>query len=102
MDEIIWFILGVAIICLALWLAGKITNVEIELKETLIIASAVSAIELIPVAGPILSIIALFLLLKHFTSVAIYPDLLLIFIVSKLFSWLMVLAISDIVIRLFT
>ncbi len=69
---------------IALFIAGKITFTEISLPEAIISVAISSLFMLIPYIGGFLSLIAFFFLLKYFTRYDIWPDLILLTVVSKL------------------
>ncbi len=94
MDIIVFFILDVVISGVFLWVAGKVTTVQIGYKEGLICIGASSALALIPTIGWILSILALFYLLKDFTGANVWPDLILLVLVTKLFSFIAIVALG--------
>ena len=85
---VIIFIIDAAVSGIILWLAAKVTNVDLFVKETIIAVSVASILALIPSVGWLLSLIALFYLLKKFSQASIWPDLILMVIVSRFFSFL--------------
>lgn len=75
-----------------LWLAAKITLVNLAFSEAAIAAGVAAVALLVPSVGWILSVIVLFLILKKFTRASIWPDILLMVIVSRLVSFVAFLA----------
>ena len=77
-----------------LWLSAKITSVDLALKETVIAAGAAAIVSLVPTVGWILSIVVLFALLKKFSQANIWPDLILMVIVSRLVAFAAIMAMG--------
>ncbi|EHR40044.1 hypothetical protein [Alishewanella jeotgali] len=94
MEIVLFFILDVVVSGFFLWIAGKVTTVQIGFKEGLICIGASSILALIPGVGWILSIIAFFYLLKDFTGANVWPDLILLVLVTKLFSFIAFVALG--------
>ena len=67
-----------------LYWAAKVVRVDLEFKETVIAAGSAAILALIPYVGWLLSIVALFYILYKF-SLASFPNLVLLVIVSRLF-----------------
>ncbi len=83
--DIVAFVIEVVVGGFFLWLAAYVTKVDLSFKEILICVFAASIVAFIPVVGWIASIILLFILLKKFSSADIWPDILLMVLVSRLF-----------------
>ncbi|WP_028876949.1 hypothetical protein [Teredinibacter turnerae] len=96
MEVLMYVALDALITGFIVFLAGKLTAVEIEFKEAVICVGLSSLLGLIPSVGWILSIIAFFYLLKKYTAADIWPDLILLVVVSKLISVVVLLAIGGI------
>ena len=94
MEIVLFFILDVVVSGFFLWIAGKVTTVQIGFKEGLICIGASSILALIPSVGWILSLIAFFYLLKDFTGANVWPDLILLVLVTKLFSFIAFVALG--------
>lgn len=94
MEELIYVALDVVIGGVILWLAAKITSVNLTFVETLVAAGAAAVAALVPTAGWILSIIVLFFLLKQFSRASIWPDIILMVIVSRLVSFVALMALG--------
>ncbi len=77
-----------------LWLAAKITSVDLVLRETVIAAGGAAVVSLIPVVGWALSLVVLFVLLKKFSEANIWPDIILMVIVSRLVSFVALIALG--------
>ncbi len=96
MEVLMYVALDAIITGFIVFLAGKLTAVEIDFKDAVICVGLSSIIGLIPSVGWILSIIAYFYLLKKYTSANVWPDLILLVIVSKLISVVALLALGGI------
>tara|TARA_R100000322_G_scaffold122605_1_gene79799 strand:+ start:3869 stop:4159 length:291 start_codon:yes stop_codon:yes gene_type:complete len=94
MDEMVYLMLDALIGGVVLWLAAKLTAVDLGLGETVIAASGATAASLVPTAGWILSIVVLFVLLKKFSRADIWPDIILMVIVSRLVAFVAILAVG--------
>ena len=94
MEVIIFVLLDAILGGLVLWIAGKITSVGLALRNTIIAAGAAALVSLIPSLGWFLSIILLFYLLKKFSQADIWPDLILMVIVSRGVAFLAMLALG--------
>ena len=74
----------VALTILSMWLASKLTALTASLREIAIPAMAAALVALIPgLAGWLLSIAVLFGLLRRFTEVPLFPDIVLMVMVSR-------------------
>lgn len=73
----------------ALWLAAKITHVNLHLSATLIAAVLAALVALIPTLGPFLAVVALILVLKYYSNAALWPDLILVCVVSRVIAAVM-------------
>ena len=78
------FVIDVLVGGAVLYWAAKVVRVDLEFKETVMAAGAAAILALIPYVGWLLSIVALFYILYHF-SLAAFPNLVLLVIVSRLF-----------------
>ena len=94
MEAILYVILDAILGGLILWVASKITTVDLAIRETIIAAGAAALASLIPDLGWFLSIVILFYLLKKFSQADIWPDLLLMVIVSRGIAFLAILALG--------
>ena len=88
MSYLLLLIINLFIGGLALWIAAKLTSVDLKLKDTIVAVAIAAVIGVIPIIGWPLSIIALLLLLKKYSSANIWPDILILVIVSRLVSFL--------------
>ena len=66
----------------SLWVAAKVTRVETTFLQMLGVAAASSVAGLVPVAGWLLSLVVMFLLIRKFTQAEIWPDAVLMVVVS--------------------
>ncbi|MCX2836419.1 protein of unknown function [Microbulbifer thermotolerans] len=86
MEAIVYVVLDAVITGFIVFLAGKLTAVKIDFKDAVICVGMSSVLGFIPGIGWLLSIIAFFYLLKKCTESDIWPDLILLVLVSKLIS----------------
>jgi hypothetical protein len=96
METIAFVILDAIVTGFIVFLAGKLTAVQLDFKEAVICVGISSILGLIPTFGWVISIIAFFYLLKRFTASVIWPDLILLVIVSKLISLIALVALGGI------
>ena len=96
MDIVLLVVINALAVGFPLFLAGKLTTIEIDFKEAVICVVASSLVGLVPSIGWLLSIIVYFYLLKQFTAADIWPDLILLVVVSKLIGLMMVIAVTSI------
>lgn len=96
MEVLIYVILDAIITGFIVFLAGKLTSVQIEFKDAVICVGLSSLFGFIPGFGWLISIIAFFYLLKRATASDIWPDLILLVVVSKLISVIAMLALGGI------
>ena len=96
MDELVLVVLDALIGGVVLWLAAKITSVDLVLREAVIAAGGAAIVALVPTEGWALSIVVLFVLLKKFSRANIWPDLILMVIVSRLVSFLAFMALGGV------
>ncbi|MGX1203011.1 hypothetical protein [Marinobacter sp. MBR-105] len=94
MDELVLVVLDTLIGGVILWLAAKITSVDLGLGETVVAAGGAAAVSLVPTVGWILSIVVLFILLKKFSRASIWPDIILMVIVGRLVSFVSLMAVG--------
>ena len=66
----------------ALWVAAKVTGVDATFPGMLGVAAASSVAGLVPVVGSLLSLVVMFLLIRKFTEADIWPDAVLMVVVS--------------------
>jgi hypothetical protein len=94
MSILISFVLNALFSGAILWVASRLTKVSLLFKEAVICAAASALVGLIPtVVGLILSIVVFFYILKYFTQADIWPDLILMVLVSKVVSMILVLVL---------
>lgn len=91
MDMLVVGVLDGLIGGVILWLAAKMTSVDLLLRETVIAAGVAAVVSLIPAVGWVLSIVVLLMLLKKFSEADIWPD-----IVSRLVSFVALLAVGGV------
>lgn len=94
MEVLILVLLDALIGGAVLWLAAKITSVNLAFSEAAIAVGIAAVALLVPSVGWVLSIVVLFLLLKKFTRASIWPDIILMVIVSRLVSFVAYLALG--------
>ena len=66
-----------------LWVAAKLTSVDLGFKGAAIAVILSAMVSWIPLFGGLLSLIVFFLVLKSMTNTRIWPDLIIMVIVSK-------------------
>ncbi len=84
MSEILYFFMDIVIGGGVIWIASKITSVDLYLKETIIAVTVAALVSFMPGIGWPLSFIALFYLLKRFSHADVWPDLIFMVVVSRL------------------
>ncbi|MCC4269894.1 hypothetical protein LL254_04180 [Marinobacter nauticus] len=94
MGELLVVVLDALVGGVVLWLAAKITLVDLALSETVIAAGGAAAVALMPTIGWLLSLVVLFVLLKKFSRANIWPDIILMVIVSRLVSFVALMALG--------
>ena len=94
MGELLVVVLDALVGGVVLWLAAKITLVNLALSETVIAAGGAAAVALMPTIGWLLSLVVLFVLLKKFSRANIWPDIILMVIVSRLVSFVALMALG--------
>ena len=94
MGELLVVVLDALVGGVVLWLAAKITLVDLALSETVIAAGGAAAVALVPTIGWLLSFVVLFVLLKKFSRANIWPDIILMVIVSRLVSFVALMALG--------
>lgn len=96
MEVILYIALDAILGGIALWIAAKITSVDISILQTVIAAGASALASMVPGFGWVLSVLILFFLLKQFSQANIWPDVLLMVIVGRLVSFVAVAALGGI------
>lgn len=97
METIIALVLGTVFGACSLWIAAKITNVQTTFLNMLGVALASSVVGLIPLIGSILGLIVMFLLIRKLTDADIWPDAVLMVIVSWVVSFLAMLFLAGMI-----
>jgi hypothetical protein len=69
---------------LCLWVAMHLTRVDGTLAAMFVISAICAAIGLVPLIGWLAAFIAMFFLIRRFTGAPIWPDAVLMVIVSRL------------------
>ncbi|QJD59214.1 hypothetical protein HG264_10000 [Pseudomonas sp. gcc21] len=93
MELLIYLLLDALVGGLFLWLAARITSVDLSFRETVMAAGAAALASLVPGIGWVLSLVVLFVLLKKFSQADIWPDILLMVIISRLVAFVTLLAL---------
>lgn len=93
MELLIYLVLDALVGGLFLWLAARITSVDLSLRETVLAAGGAAAASLVPGVGWMLSLVVLFVLLKKFSQADIWPDILLMVIISRLVAFVVLLSL---------
>ncbi|WNO10797.1 hypothetical protein [Teredinibacter sp. KSP-S5-2] len=94
MEFLIYFLLDAIISGSVLWVASRITSVDLLFKTAVIVSGCSALVGLIPGVGWILSIVVFFYLLKKYTGASVWPDLILMVLVSKLVAIVAVMAVA--------
>jgi uncharacterized protein YacL len=94
---IIQLVVQVAIATVSLWLAMKLTKVEGSILGLFAAASITALVELIPIpfVGWILPFIVLLVLISRWTTAEIWPDAVLMAVVSWFFADLVTIALRS-------
>jgi hypothetical protein len=66
----------------SLWVAAKVTRVDTTFLNMLAVAAASSVAGLVPLVGWLLGVVVMFLLIRKLTDADIWPDAVLMVIVS--------------------
>lgn len=93
MDYIYYFFLDALISGGILWLASKVTSVGLFFKTAILISGVSALVALIPSIGWLLSVAMFYYLLNKYSSAPLWPDLILMVIVSKLFSMVLLMGL---------
>lgn len=96
MDEIVWVILEALVSGIILWIAAKLTSVQLTLPAAAVTAGVAAAVSTVPVAGWVLSLVVMFTLVKKFSRADIWPDIILMVIVSYLVAFGAIIGFSAI------
>ena len=91
MEHILIFLIDSLVGAGVMFLACKVTGVVIEFKWLAVSVAAAAFVSLVPFFGWILSFIVLFWLLNQYSNAKIWPDLVLMVVVSRLISVLLVM-----------
>ncbi|MDY6892582.1 MAG: hypothetical protein SVO26_02555 [Chloroflexota bacterium] len=79
---VVIFIIGTLIAAIFLWIGMKLTRIHGTFLAMIIVAVVSSLVRLIPIAGGILSIIAMFVLINALTDSDFWPDAVFMVIVA--------------------
>ncbi|MEL7296098.1 MAG: hypothetical protein AAGJ86_00480 [Pseudomonadota bacterium] len=82
METLLTFAINAVLTGGALWVAGRITATPIAGNAAVLTALGASCAGLVPGFGWALSFVVLFVLLKQFTRAEVWPDLILLVVVS--------------------
>ena len=82
MEILISLVLGIVFGAFSLWVAAKVTRVEATFLSMLAIAAASSVAGLVPLVGSLLGLVVMFLLIRKLTDAEIWPDAVLMVVVS--------------------
>lgn len=93
MELLIYVVLDALIGGLFLWFAARITSVDLSFRETVAAAGGAALASLVPTIGWVLSLVVLFVLLKKFSQANIWPDILLMVIISRLVAFVVLLSL---------
>lgn len=79
---LITLVLGIIFGAFSLWVAAKVTGVDTTFLNMLAVAAASSVAGLVPLVGWLLSLVVMFLLIRKLTDADIWPDAVLMVVVS--------------------
>jgi len=79
----LFMVLSLLLSSTALWVAAKIVQTEFSFQQAVIASVATTAISIIPSIGWILSFVVLFYIIKQFSDADIWPDILLMVLISR-------------------
>lgn len=97
MDEIVSVLLEALIGGIILWIAAKLTSVQLTLPAAAVTACVASAVSMVPLAGWFLSMVVMFALVKKFSRADIWPDIILMVLISYLMAFGVIIGLSAIV-----
>lgn len=95
MNELLIVILDAMIGGTILWLAARITSVDLALGEAVVAAGGAAVMSLVPGVGWVLSLLVLFVLLKKFSRAPVWPDIILMVIVSRLVAFVALMSLAN-------
>jgi len=82
MEILVALVLEIIFGAFSLWVAAKVTRVETTFVHMLSVSAASSVAGLVPVVGWLLSLVVMFLLIRKLTDAEIWPDAVLMVVVS--------------------
>ncbi|WP_018691031.1 hypothetical protein [Algicola sagamiensis] len=92
-------LIDILITAAAILVAGRVTAVRLSFKEALTACGASAAVRLIPLIPGFLtwlaSIFVLFHYLKKYSRAPVYPDLLLLVVISKFISFALTIGVIN-------
>jgi hypothetical protein len=84
-STLLWYVLDVMISTVAMWLAARLTALHATFFQISMAMLGAAVVGLLPgFWGWLLSIAALFWLLRYFTEAPMYPDIVLMVVVSRI------------------
>jgi len=89
----LFMVLGLLLNSTALWIAVKIVKAEFTFQQAVIASAATTAVSLIPGVGWILSFAVLFFIIKQFSDVNIWPDAILMVLISRIITLVITLGL---------
>ena len=92
---LVTFGISVLVMSITLVLSGKLTGVRLSLVDTLIAATVASFFALVTALGWLVSAIVLVFLLKKMTGAPIFPNLILMIVISELLIALAAMALTS-------
>lgn len=97
MDEIVSILLEALISGIILWISAKLTSVPLTLTAAAVTAAAAAIVSMVPVAGWFLSLDVMLALVKKFSCADIWPDIILMVVVSYLVAFGAIVGLSGLV-----
>lgn len=89
----LFMVLGLLLNSTALWIAAKIVKAEFTFQQAVIASAATTAVSLTPGVGWILSFAVLFFIIKQFSDVNIWPDAILMVLISRIITLVITLGL---------
>jgi hypothetical protein len=91
---ILIFAVSTLFIAISLWVGARLTKIEATFPGMLVVAAISSALYLIPGVGWLISLIALFFMLKRFTTADIWPDAVLLVVAASAIRFVAILLLA--------
>jgi hypothetical protein len=100
METLVALVVEILFGAFSLWVAAKVTRVETTFLNMLAVAAASSVAGLVPLVGWLLGLVVMFLLIRKLTNADIWPDAVLMVVVSWIISLLAGLFLAGMILSL--